>query len=91
MERSEYSINDNKISVLHDKKKQYKIRVTTFLKSSLKDAFINDCLERSQIEAQVAKKIIETHYEIINSIPNSSRMEFIEYKKFILDKITNAI
>lgn len=87
MSRAEYSTNDNKIDALKNKKKQYQVRVTTYLKSGLKDAFIEDCLSRSQIETQVAKKIIENHYEIINSIPNGSRMEFIELKKYILDKI----
>lgn len=87
MSRAEYSTNDNKIDALKNKKKQYQVRVTTYLKSGLKDAFIEDCLSRSQIETQVAKKIIENHYEIINSIPNGNEMEFIELKKYILDKI----
>lgn len=83
----EYPQNDKKRNALIDKREQVKIRVTTYLSGTLKLAFTEDCLKRSRLESQVAKKIIETHYEIINSIPNGSRMEFIELKKYILDKI----
>lgn len=44
------------------KKEQYQIKVTTYIKGPLKDAFINDVLNSGLKEAELARKIIMDYY-----------------------------
>ena len=56
--------------------------------STVKDDFINDCINKEMIESQVGRNILEIYYKIIiPQIPNNKYMEFVEIKKYINDKI----
>lgn len=69
------------------KKKSFKVRVTTRISGPDKDSFFSDLLKKGITESELNSNIIKIHYKIINSIPNGNEMEFIELKKYILDKI----
>lgn len=83
-----YTDFNAKTGSLNDKKKNYKIRVTTFLTSSVKDDYIDDCIDRKLTESQVARHIMDIYYKIIiPQIPNNKEMEFVEIKKYLSDNI----
>ena len=66
------------------KKEQYNIRITTFVKGTTKNDFIDDCLKRGIGESQNAKQIIQLHYKIISVMPSFKGKEFSEIYKLIL-------
>ena len=84
----DYSENKLKIETLNDKKKNYKTKVTTYLTSTVKDDFLNDCINKELIESQVSRNILEIYYKIIiPQIPNNKYMEFVEIKRYLSEKI----
>jgi len=84
----DYSENKLKAETLNDKKKNYKTKVTTYLTSTVKDDFLNDCINKEMIESQVSRNILEIYYKtIIPQIPNNKYMEFVEIKKYIVENI----
>ena len=84
----DYSENKTKSESLNDKKKNYKTKVTTYLISTVKDDFLNDCINKEMIESQVSRNILEIYYKIIiPQIPNNKYMEFVEIKKYLSEKI----
>ncbi len=84
----DYSENKSKSESLNDKKKNYKTKVTTYLTSTVKDDFLNDCINKEMIESQVSRNILEIYYKIIiPQIPNNKYMEFVEIKKYLSEKI----
>lgn len=84
----DYSENKLKAETLNDKKKNYKTKVTTYLTSTVKDDFLNDCINKELIESQVSRNILEIYYKvIIPQIPNNKYMEFVEIKKYLSEKI----
>lgn len=84
----DYSENKLKAETLNDKKKNYKTKVTTYLTSTVKDDFLNDCINKEMIESQVSRNILEIYYKvIIPQIPNNKYMEFVEIKKYLSEKI----
>ena len=86
--RSEKSLTDKRKMVLNHKKDIYRIRVTTYLQSELKNNFLNDCINKNKIEACAAKEIIEIHYAILNELPKTiSTLDFKELKKQLVELI----
>jgi hypothetical protein len=86
--REEKSLTDKRIAVLNYKKEVYKVRVTTYLQSKLKDCFIEDCINKKKIEASTAKEIIEIHYAIMDALPiSASTLDFKALKQYLIDKI----
>ncbi len=84
----DYSENKSKSESLNDKKKNYKTKVTTYLTSTVKDDFLNDCINKEMIESQVSRNILEIYYKIIiPQIPNNKYMEFVEIKKYLSENI----
>lgn len=84
----DYSENKLKAETLNDKKKNYKTKVTTYLTSTVKDDFLNDCINKEMIESRVSRNILEIYYKIIiPQIPNNKYMEFVEIKKYLSEKI----
>jgi hypothetical protein len=86
--REEKSLTDKRIAVLNYKKEVYKVRVTTYLQSKLKDCFIEDCINKKRIEAAAAMAIIDIHYAIMDELPNNvSNLNYKELKKYLIDRI----
>lgn len=86
--REEKSLTDKRIAVLNYKKEVYKVRVTTYLQSKLKDYFIEDCINKKKIEASAAMAIIDIHYAIMDELPNNvSNLNYKELKKYLIDRI----
>jgi hypothetical protein len=86
--REEKSLTDKREAVLNYKKEVYKVRVTTYLQSTLKDDFLEDCINKRKIEASTAKNIIEIHYAMMDELPPSvTTLEFKALKKYLVDKI----
>lgn len=84
----DYSENKLKAETLNDKKKNYKTKVTTYLTSTVKDDFLNDCINKELIESQVSRNILEIYYKIIiPQIPNNKYMEFVEIKRYLSERI----
>lgn len=80
-----------KIEELNDflevKKQSFSIRVTTYLKGTVKNKFIDDCKKREINESKMAGEIIDFYYTIYSSMPNIHGKEMIEIKKIISEKI----
>jgi hypothetical protein len=86
--REEKSLTDKRKAVLNYKKEVYKVRVTTYLQSNLKNIFLDDCISKRKIEAAAAKQIIDIHYAIIDELPPFvATLDFKELKKYLIDKI----
>jgi len=47
---------------INEKKRNYQVMVTTYLKGKTKDAFMQDCIDREECEAKLAREIIQKHY-----------------------------
>lgn len=65
----------------------YKIRVTTFLKGSIKNKFINDCLDKRFNETQMSNHIFDTYYFIQDSIHNFDKIEPNKIKDYLKARI----
>jgi hypothetical protein len=80
-----------KTEKLHDaltsKKENYQIRVTAFIKGSVKERFLNDCIQRECNESKMNGYIIDTYYSVIDSFPSLRGQEPNEIKKFIINNI----
>lgn len=84
----DYSENETKNKTLNEKKNNYKTKVTTYLTSTVKDDFLNDCINKELIESQVSRNILEIYYKIIiPQIPNNKYMEFVEIKRYLSENI----
>lgn len=87
-DKDEYSVNDHKTDILKYKRENlFRVRVTTYIKGSVKNSFIDDCLRKRQLEVVVARNILDIHYCIIEKFPELKDMEFSAMKKYIIDKI----
>jgi hypothetical protein len=78
------------------KKERYNIRVTTYLeglkittliKGSVKNRFLDDCIKREFNESKMASHVIETYYAIIDSNPEIRDKEIPEIKNWIIKNI----
>lgn len=78
------------------KKKKYSVRVTvklgeskatSFLKGSLKDLFLQDCIDRGIHEAAMLRVIIDSYYALAANVPEIYKQGSSEIKKYIEDKI----
>ena len=65
----------------------YKIRVTAYIKGSLKNNFIKDCLDKGMNEVQMSKHIFETYYFIQSSIHNFDKIEPNKIKDYLKARI----
>ncbi len=80
-----------KTEKLHDaltsKKECYAIRVTTFVRGSTKNRFLEDCIKRECNESKMAAHVFATYYEVLDTFPNLKDKEPNAIKKFIIDRI----
>lgn len=65
----------------------YKIRVTAYIKGTVKNNFIKDCLDKNMNEAQMSKHIFETYYFIQNEIKNFDKIAPNRIKDFLKVRI----
>lgn len=65
----------------------YKIRVTSYIKGSLKNKFIKDCLDRDMNEVEMSNHIFETYYFIQESIHNFEKIQPNRIKDFLKVRI----
>lgn len=75
------------IELLAQKKRLYLIRVTTFIKGSNKNKFIDDCTKRGVRESEMNRNILDIYYTIVELNPHIQSMEMVEIKKLITDKV----
>ena len=78
---------ENLCDVLKAKKVDYNIRVTTFIKGSVKNSFLDDCIKRDFNESKTAALVFETYYSIISLYPELKEKEPNAIKQFIIDRI----
>lgn len=89
-----------KQELLHDalikKKESYSVkvtafvegmRVTTVVKGSVKNRFLDDCIKRECNESKMAATIIETYYSVLDVYPDLKEKEPNAIKKYIIDRI----
>ena len=78
------------------KKERYNIRVTTYVeglkittlvKGSVKNRFLDDCIKREFNESKMASAIIESYYCILDSSPQLKEKEIPEIKNWIIKNI----
>lgn len=62
-------------------------RVTTNIRSSVKNSFFNDCIKRGITESEMARQIITSYYSIIEQQPYLHEKEITEITSYIKDKI----
>lgn len=72
---------------LLQKKSQFSVKATTYLKGSVKNRFIDDCLKREMNESKMAANIIASYYEIIDAQPYLIGKEIPEIKNYIVNKL----
>lgn len=65
----------------------YKIRVTSYVRGSLKNKFIKDCLDKGFKESQMAHHIFETYYFIQDSIHNFDKIQPNKIKEYLKARI----
>jgi len=65
----------------------YKIRVTSYIKGTMKNSFIKDCLDKGMNEVQMSKHIFETYYFIQSSIHNFDKIEPNKIKDYLKARI----
>lgn len=78
---------DQLMDSLLKKKENFNVRVTTFIHGSTKNQFLDDCIKRDFNESKMASHIIDVYYSTMNSNNNLSKMEMLDIKKYIIDKI----
>ena len=80
-----------KTDKLHDalmnKKECYAIRVTTFVRGSTKNRFLEDCIKRECNESKMAALVVATYYEVLDTFPNLKDKEPNAIKAWIIDRI----
>lgn len=72
---------------LNGKKEQFAIRVTSRIRGSIKNSFLEDCIKRELHESKMAAHIIEIYYSVVSEVPHLKDKEMIEVKNYIKDKI----
>lgn len=77
------SLNDS----LLKKKENYNIRATTFLKGSIKNSFLDDCIKREFNESKMAAHVFEVYYSVVNEVPHLKDKEMVDVKNYIKSKI----
>jgi hypothetical protein len=65
----------------------YKVRVTTRISGTDKNKFMLDTLKKGVTESVLAKEIINIHYSLQDQFPELKTMEFVELKKYLIEKI----
>lgn len=75
------------IESLEGKKKNYKIRVTTFIKGTNKNKFMDDCIKYSKMESHMAAHIIDVYYFLQDNIHNFEKIDPNKIKAYIIGKI----
>ncbi len=65
----------------------YQIRITTYLKGSVKSKFIKDCLDHSKNESEMANHIFDTYYYLNSVIPNFEKISHNKIKDYISERI----
>jgi len=83
MNHKEYKNLDYQLT----KKNQFKIRITTFVQGDLKNSFMNDCIKRGITEADMARDIIQTYYDVIRLQGFLAEKEIPEIKNWIVKNI----
>lgn len=78
---------EKSIIVLLKKKEDLAMKVTTRISGYAKEGFLNDCVNKDNLESHVAKNILEIYYQILPKVPNHKFMDFAEIKKFIIENI----
>jgi hypothetical protein len=63
-----------------------KIKATTYLTGTKKNAFMLDCLKRDTYECALLREIVNLHYSIMEVHKDWKDKEFDEIKKLILEK-----
>ena len=78
---------ENKIFYHQKKGTNYQIRVTAFVKGTLKNKFIKDCLDKRYSETQMANHIFDVYYYIQDSIHNFEKIEPNKIKDYLKARI----
>ena len=65
----------------------YKIRVTSYLKGTIKNKFVKDCLDKGYNESQMSNHIYETYYYIQDSIHNFDKISPNKIKDYLKARI----
>jgi len=79
--------NKNLHDALTDKKKCYAVRVTTFVRGTNKNKFLEDCIKREWNESKMCAQILDTYYSVIDIYPDLKEKEPNAIKQFIIDRI----
>lgn len=65
----------------------YKVRVTTRISGTDKNKFMLDTLRKGVTESILTKEIINIHYALQDELPELKKMEFVQLKKYLIEKI----
>jgi hypothetical protein len=76
-----------KIKRIIKKGTTYKVKVTTYLKGSIKNKFIKDCLDKKFSESQMGNHVFDTYYYLQESIHNFEKIEPNKIKDYLKARI----
>jgi len=65
----------------------FKVKITSYLKGKLKNAFMLDCIKRQTYEGDLIRQIVDLHYHIIEICPELKNKSFYEIKNLMKGKL----
>lgn len=68
------------------KRQSFQVKLTTYIRGKLKNDFLDDCINRGDVESETIRSIVKLHYELIEAYPVLRGKEFSEIKLFLLTK-----
>lgn len=61
----------------------YQVKATTYLKGTVKNQFLNECIVRGGNEATTLRDIVTLHFEILDKIGASKGCEYSDVLKHV--------
>lgn len=81
-----YSRYSERVMDLQQKKRlKINLRLTTRIKGVDKNNFIDDCMLRGQVEAELFRSIVKLHYDLLKAFPQLKGREFRDIRDFLID------
>lgn len=72
---------------IEKKQKQFKIKITSYIKGDLKNKFTSDCINRKVTEADMVRDVLDVYYNAIKCNPCLVDKSVFEIKTYIKDKL----
>jgi predicted methyltransferase len=65
----------------------YQIRVTSYIRGSIKSKFIKDCLDNNYSESKMSNHVFDTYYYLYEIVPDIQKIEPNKIKDYLKARI----